>query len=470
MAFKDKKPTVFNKLIDLTSKQKALMFNMKSEGEPTEEQILQEDKEIEDAIFNDTIKQLEFKGKLPSPIFNMGTPSHQLDFSSPASEVSPFQLGIPTTFPANMPNKATGKPKGFVYASPDDTEEEFLKKPAEANKIIKNIYFESSTALAAEANEKFWANQTKPPEGTYGAIKKTTHSWWNNQNQTLVGQEPKYTLMPEEQSPSNTEELKSEYEKYYVPYVGSDGVLKSVSPTAYLPQSWVQPEVWAQKKLAEQFETKKGPMEIKQNSIPKNWVYVTSGGSLSSAVMWTFQGAKPILDSCQALSRTFGYHMCLGGGVLNKGVSTKDLDIYFLPLDNNDSIPNPKGLLSALQALFFAKFEQLGKPYEGNSLPYIFKGKLVQVNGKRIDVFVMGKKKLLAVVEEFLKENNFSTTAETYELSGDNIIHFTDEATGEEEDNLEELMEVLESVKEDEDEDKDDEEPEGLIEDLETPF
>ena len=430
MAFKDKKPTVFNKLIDLTSKQKALMFNMKSEGEPTEEQILQEDKEIEDAIFNDTIKQLEFKGKLPSPIFNMGTPSHQLDFSSPASEVSPFQLGIPTTFPANAQEH---------------------KNESEA--------------------KKFWANQTKPPEGAYGAIEKTTYSWWNDQNQTLlVGQEPKYTLMPEEQSPSNTEELKSEYEKYYVPYVVSDEVLKPFSP-AYLPQSWVQPEVWAQKKLAEQFETKSGPMEIKQNSIPKNWVYVTSGDSITSfPVMWTFQEAKPILDSCQALSRTFGYHMCLGGGVLNKGVSTKDLDIYFLPLDNNDSIPNPKGLLSALQALFFAKFEQLGKPYEGNSLPYIFKGKLVQANGKRIDVFVMGKKKLLAVVEEFLKENNFSTTAETYELSGDNIIHFTDEATVKEEDNLEELMEVLESVKEDEDEDEDEEEPEGLIEDLETPF
>lgn len=56
--------------------------------------------------------------------------------------------------------------------------------------------------------------------------------------------------------------------------------------------------------------------------------------------IWTMKEALGLIQALQPETRRFGYHLCLGGGVLNKGESQKDLDLYFLTLDNGkDSQP-----------------------------------------------------------------------------------------------------------------------------------
>lgn len=48
---------------------------------------------------------------------------------------------------------------------------------------------------------------------------------------------------------------------------------------------------------------------------------------------WRMDDALGIIRDFQPRVRPLGYHIVLGGGVLNKGQSDKDLDLYFLPLD-----------------------------------------------------------------------------------------------------------------------------------------
>ena len=53
-------------------------------------------------------------------------------------------------------------------------------------------------------------------------------------------------------------------------------------------------------------------------------------GRIGMTNTWT------LIRSLQPQMRQFGYHLCLGGGVLNNGWSEKDLDLYFLPLSPFD--------------------------------------------------------------------------------------------------------------------------------------
>lgn len=54
------------------------------------------------------------------------------------------------------------------------------------------------------------------------------------------------------------------------------------------------------------------------------------------------------------MTRQFGYHLALGGGVLNTGESKKDLDLYFLPMGgfDNKKQHNPDKMLKALEAIW----------------------------------------------------------------------------------------------------------------------
>jgi len=54
---------------------------------------------------------------------------------------------------------------------------------------------------------------------------------------------------------------------------------------------------------------------------------------------WTLDEALPIIRSLQPHTRKFGYHLTLGGGVLNTGESKKDLDLFFLPLNHGGGKP-----------------------------------------------------------------------------------------------------------------------------------
>ena len=70
--------------------------------------------------------------------------------------------------------------------------------------------------------------------------------------------------------------------------------------------------------------------------------------------MWTLEEAQKLINGMQAFAKDYNYHVALGGGVLNKGKSDKDLDLYFLPIENNNNNnrPEPLELILWLGTLF----------------------------------------------------------------------------------------------------------------------
>lgn len=112
------------------------------------------------------------------------------------------------------------------------------------------------------------------------------------------------------------------------------------------------------------------------------------GKFISKPVRWTLKEALALVRSIQEDSREFGYHVCLGGGVLNTGSSQKDLDIYFLPLDNTDDGADPEGALAWAESLWGKAAPVSTYPLTPASL-YAHKVKFVEGETQRIDLFIM---------------------------------------------------------------------------------
>lgn len=55
--------------------------------------------------------------------------------------------------------------------------------------------------------------------------------------------------------------------------------------------------------------------------------------------LWRISDALTLIRSLQVSVKPFGYHITLGGGVLNTGSSRNDLDLYFLPLSGSSDEP-----------------------------------------------------------------------------------------------------------------------------------
>lgn len=109
--------------------------------------------------------------------------------------------------------------------------------------------------------------------------------------------------------------------------------------------------------------------------------------------LWTLEQALIVVRFLQPLIRTAHYHLALGGGIINAGQSNKDIDLYFLPLenlpDNKEAEPQAKmkGLLDAIygegQPLIHAEYGEPGP----NS---VYQYKLTYtINDKRADVFIL---------------------------------------------------------------------------------
>jgi len=73
---------------------------------------------------------------------------------------------------------------------------------------------------------------------------------------------------------------------------------------------------------------------------------------------WALDLALKVIRLIQPKIRNFGYHCALGGGVLNKGYSTKDLDLYMLPLVGT---PDPMALRTYLSTVLGTEYT-LGGP------------------------------------------------------------------------------------------------------------
>lgn len=150
------------------------------------------------------------------------------------------------------------------------------------------------------------------------------------------------------------------------------------------------------------------------------WTPTNAGDSSSGKptlglpAVWTFSSAKYVIDTCQTNAKQFGYHVCLGGSVLNKMESSKDLDLYFLPMSNHEIKEDPAGLLNWIH-INLGPVESLNNAYPGKELPFILKGKLKYNHNnqnQRIDVFILGTSeqanlvKLEPAVEIDLSEDN----------------------------------------------------------------
>ena len=68
---------------------------------------------------------------------------------------------------------------------------------------------------------------------------------------------------------------------------------------------------------------------------------------------WQIEEGLKLIRALQGRVKEFGYHIALGGGVLNNGASDKDLDLYFLPFNNpNVAKEDTTGMLEWLSKLW----------------------------------------------------------------------------------------------------------------------
>ena len=102
--------------------------------------------------------------------------------------------------------------------------------------------------------------------------------------------------------------------------------------------------------------------------------------------MWTLDEALVLVRELQPQLTQFEYHVALGGGVLNKGKSDNDLDLYFISFDFQ--LPeNYERLIDFLKNKFGDLQSLVDKKYDNS----FFKAKLSNKNYhsmKRIDFFI----------------------------------------------------------------------------------
>lgn len=99
--------------------------------------------------------------------------------------------------------------------------------------------------------------------------------------------------------------------------------------------------------------------------------------------LWTLADALTVVRTLQPQLHARWWHVALGGGVLNRGSSAKDLDLYFLPFNG-----------ATTEAILPFLVEQWGeaKPLSGGDYPpdalFPVRCKFFIQDGKRIDVFI----------------------------------------------------------------------------------
>jgi hypothetical protein len=69
-------------------------------------------------------------------------------------------------------------------------------------------------------------------------------------------------------------------------------------------------------------------------------------------MMWELSEGVALVRAIQTRVREFGYHVALGGGVLNRGGSDKDLDLYFHPMCNEEIKEDYIALVDFLRSIW----------------------------------------------------------------------------------------------------------------------
>lgn len=115
--------------------------------------------------------------------------------------------------------------------------------------------------------------------------------------------------------------------------------------------------------------------------------------------MWDLERSLVIVRALQPVVRDFNYHLTIGGGVVNKGQSNKDLDLYFLPMggfDVSKKKPQSDKLLKYLSKMWgepdpIAKtygYGQSTTSFYKHAVQFIRWGGLDRKIRQRIDCFI----------------------------------------------------------------------------------
>jgi len=111
--------------------------------------------------------------------------------------------------------------------------------------------------------------------------------------------------------------------------------------------------------------------------------------------MWALNEALALIRRIQPLVRPFNYHLAIGGGVLNKGYSTKDLDLYCIPFSERG--PDSDGLRAFFVTEFGPEFTLGGPNVDPVDTDKAYEPEPMWVNGRytywldgshRIDIFI----------------------------------------------------------------------------------
>lgn len=104
--------------------------------------------------------------------------------------------------------------------------------------------------------------------------------------------------------------------------------------------------------------------------------------------LWTLPRALALIRSLQPLAHAIGFHICLGGGVLNKGWSNKDLDLYFIPMDDS-RLTDPGSVFTILAERDVAVDSPIGGVSASSTSRFRRKCRCVDGKNRRIDVFII---------------------------------------------------------------------------------
>lgn len=106
-----------------------------------------------------------------------------------------------------------------------------------------------------------------------------------------------------------------------------------------------------------------------------------------SARPWTLAEGVDIIRQIEPDIRELGYHTMLGGSLLHKGTSEKDLDIFFSPLNGYET--RSFDVLQYLQTVFGRCSSIQDQPdYKAGEPWYWREMHYFMFEGRRIDVFI----------------------------------------------------------------------------------
>lgn len=111
--------------------------------------------------------------------------------------------------------------------------------------------------------------------------------------------------------------------------------------------------------------------------------------------MWGLSGALEVIRLIQPVVKTFDYHVLLGGGVLNRGFSEHDLDLYFIPFSEQKR-PRSVGLRDYLETVLGTEYTLGGPDVRSEDISKAYPDEPTWVNGRftyrqgsvRTDVFI----------------------------------------------------------------------------------